>query len=204
MGKAVALGGKGPPVGGMNMILLVRHASHAELGKVLSGRSELSLDAEGLAQAEALVFRLRGREIASLHSSPRHRALQTIAPLAGHRDLPVRRTAALDEIDFGAFTGRSFAELDPVAAWQRWNGERATARCPGGETMSEAVARARRYLLALPASAKPAVCVTHCDIIRGLCAEAMGIGLAGLLSLECDPCSITALAVANGRLECVP
>ena len=186
----------------MKTVLLVRHGTHAQVGHVLSGRSEIALNAQGRAEAEALADRLEGRPLASLHCSPRRRAQETIAPLARRLGLPVRTTDALDEIDFGRFTGRRFDALDAEDEdWHRWNSARNTARCPGGETMGEAIARARAYLLALPATAAPALCVTHCDIIRGLMAEAMGEGLGRLLHLECAPGSVTPFHIAAGVLR---
>lgn len=183
--------------------MLVRHGSHAELGRVLSGRSGITLDPRGRAEAEALARGLEGTPIASLHASPRRRALETIEPLAGRRGLAVRVTPALDEIDFGSFAGREFTALDGNAGWDRWNVERATARCPGGETMAEATARATGYLLGLSTEDFPALCVTHCDIIRGIVAEQTGVGFGVMFGLECDPASVTSFVVEGEGLQLV-
>lgn len=183
--------------------MLVRHGSHAELGRVLSGRSGIALDPRGRAEAEALTRGLEGTPIASLHASPRRRALETIEPLAEQRGLAVRVAPALDEIDFGSFDGREFAALDGNADWERWNAERATARCPGGETMAEAIARAVGYLLDLSAEDFPALCVTHCDIIRGIVAEQTGSGLGAMFAFDCEPASVTTLAIEDGKLRLV-
>ncbi|WP_241527375.1 histidine phosphatase family protein [Sphingomonas turrisvirgatae] len=182
----------------MRTIHLVRHGDHDEVGRVLSGRSAIPLNAQGRAQAVALGEWFDGCRPASLHSSPQLRARQTAAPIATRLDLSVREAAALDEIDFGTFTGRSFAALDSDKDWQRWNRERATARCPGGETMAEAVARAREYLWSLPGG-DTAICVTHCDIIRGLVADLLGIGLDRMFVLDCDPGSVTTLVLGEGH-----
>jgi ribonuclease H / adenosylcobalamin/alpha-ribazole phosphatase len=187
----------------VRIVHLVRHGSHAELGRALSGRSEIALNPQGLAEADRLADRLARTPIASLHTSPRRRARQTVAPLARAMGAPVQVTAALDEIDFGRFTGQSFATLDGDPDWFRWNAERATARCPEGETMAEAVARAAGYLDALPDTAFPALCVTHCDVIRGLVADRLGMGLARLFALDCDPASCTTLEWDAGTVRLV-
>lgn len=187
----------------MRTVILVRHGAHAELGRVLSGRSEIALSAQGLAEATALAAALDGAAIASLHASPRRRAQETIAPLAARRGLPVRIANALDEVDFGAFAGRAFAGLDGDPAWFRWNAERHSARCPGGETMAEAVGRAVAYVTALAADDYPALCVTHCDIVRGLVADQLGLGLDRLLAFDCDPASRTTLAWTDGGMRLV-
>lgn len=177
------------------LIILARHGAHAEVGRVLSGRSEIPLSSEGEREAAALARAAQDVGLASLHASPRRRTQQTAAPVATALGLPVTTAPALDEIDFGAFSGRSFDALAGDAAWQLWNAARDTARCPGGETMAEAVARAQAYLAALPAAQTPALCVTHCDIIRGIVANVLGVSYAKMFALDCDPGSLTTLAV---------
>ncbi|WP_069207584.1 histidine phosphatase family protein [Sphingomonas panacis] len=184
----------------MKIVILARHGAHAEVGHVLSGRSEIALSPRGQAEAVALAQALDGTPIASLHASPRRRARDTAAPLGERRGLAVEIAPALDEIDFGAFTGRSFAELDSDPDWFRWNAERATARCPDGETMAEASARAAGYLNSLAPDRLPALCVSHCDVIRGLVARQLGLGFDRMFALECDPASRTTLDLDSGRL----
>lgn len=168
---------------------------------MLSGRSAIGLDPRGHAEAAALARRLDDMPIASIHSSPCRRARETAAPIAERRGLEVRIAPALDEIDFGAFAARSFAALAGDADWARWNAERDSFRCPGGETMGEAVSRALGYLAALSAADMPAVCVTHCDVIRGVVAASLGLGFDGMFALDCDPASITTLALDGGGVR---
>ncbi|SDA30922.1 histidine phosphatase family protein [Sphingomonas sp. NFR15] len=184
----------------MRIVILVRHGTHAEVGQILSGRSEIALGAGGRAEAAALATALDGTPVASLHVSPRRRARETATPFAARRALTADIAPALDEIDFGAFTGRAFADLDGDPEWFRWNAERATARCPGGETMAEACARAERYLAQLAPDGFPALCVTHCDVIRGLVVQQLGIGFERLFALECDPASRTTIDLDSGRV----
>jgi ribonuclease H / adenosylcobalamin/alpha-ribazole phosphatase len=185
------------------IVHLIRHGSHQEVGKVLSGRSEIALDEAGRRDAETLIEMFTNSPVASIHSSPRRRAWETALPLAKSRGLAIERADALDEVDFGGFTGRGFAALADDPDWCRWNAERAEARCPGGETMREVVDRARGYLFSLPDEAFPAICVTHCDIVRGVVADQLGMGLARIFSLECDPGSVTTLAIEGGNTRIV-
>ncbi|MBW8745673.1 MAG: histidine phosphatase family protein [Sphingomonas sp.] len=174
-------------------IYLVRHGSHGEVGHVLSGRSEVALNAQGKAEAEALAHRLASVPIASIHSSPRKRTRETAAAIAACHASEVRIAEALDEIDFGRFAGRGFAELAGDPDWRHWNAERATARCPEGETMAEASARAMAYIKSLPPGQAPALCVSHCDVIRGLVAQTLNLGFDGIFAFDCDPASLTTL-----------
>lgn len=184
------------------LILLARHGTHDEVGRVLSGRSEIALNSAGQRQAEGLAALLAGRRLGAIYSSPRRRCRQTAVPPAERSGLPIRIAAALDEIDFGSFTARSFAALDAEPEWRRWNAERGFARCPGGETMAEAVDRAAGWLTALP-DADPVLCVTHCDVIRGVVARSLGIGFEHLFALPCDPGSLTTLALEGEMLRLV-
>jgi len=189
----------------MTLIHLVRHGHHDEVGRVLSGRSSIALNRRGRAQAEALVSKFSEMELGTVHSSPRLRALETAAPIAQAHGLAIDIAPALDEIDFGAFAGREFSELDGDPAWHRWNAERAHWRCPGGETMGEVVARAEGLLFSLTEAgrAAPVVCVTHCDVIRGIVAHALGWPMEKMFALRCDPASLTTLAVARGTVKII-
>lgn len=175
------------------LVLLARHGTHAEVGRVLSGRSEIALDARGEQEAAALAQHLAAVPLSAIYTSPRRRTRDTAAAVAHARGLPVQAAPALDEIDFGRFTGASFAALAADPGWRMWNERRGTARCPGGETMREATARALDLLTAL----EPGVtlCVTHCDVIRGLVVHWLGLGFERMFQLGCDPGSVTTLAL---------
>jgi probable phosphoglycerate mutase len=175
------------------MIHLVRHGSHAEVGHFLSGRSDIGLSARGRDEAQALAAHLAERRIASIHVSPRRRTRETALPIAARTGLVPLAASPLDEIDFGRFAGARFDDLAEDPDWQRWNSDRAVARCPGGETMVEAIARAWAYIHAIPAEQTPALCITHCDIIRGLVTHALGLSLDRIFAFECEPASLTTL-----------
>lgn len=175
------------------LLLLARHGAHAEVGHVLSGRSEIALSERGHDEAAALARHLAGVELSAIYASPRRRTVETAAAVAQPRGIAVVDAPALDEIDFGAFAGRDFAALAEDPDWQRWNAERGSARCPGGETMAEAVARAVGFLASVGAGTT--LCVTHCDIIRGAVAHWLGLGFERMFQLGCDPGSVTTLAL---------
>ena len=182
-------------------IHLVRHGHHAEVGRVLSGRSEIALDATGARQARALAAMLKAERYTVIYSSPRRRCLDTATPIAGAAGAFVSPAEALDEIDFGSFSGRGFADLDRDPDWRRWNAERETFRCPGGETMEEAVARGLTFLHANGDRKGTLLCVTHCDLIRGMVALVLGMPFAQMFALPCDPGSLTILDLNDGALR---
>jgi probable phosphoglycerate mutase len=181
-------------------LFLVRHAAHVELGKVLSGRrSDVALSSEGLDQAAIVADLLGTIPLAAVYSSPRERAWYTARDIADPHELEVTVTGGLDEIDFGDWTGKQFSDLEGDEDWQRWNEARGNARTPGGESMSEAVGRARAALETIAAEhdGQTAVAVTHCDIIRGVLAHYLGMPLDNLLRFDVDPASISTLELGR-------
>lgn len=183
-------------------ILLVRHGSHDELGRVLSGRSEIALNSVGKAQAERLAARLRHEAIAKIFTSPRRRARETASIVANGCAVTPVAVDALDEIDFGDWSGRSFADLEADEQWRLWNEDRGRARTLGGETMADATSRARRHVEAC-AEDGVVLCVSHCDIIRGLVTHYRNLGADRLLSFDIAPASVTTLRVSDGVVEVV-
>jgi ribonuclease H / adenosylcobalamin/alpha-ribazole phosphatase len=184
----------------VSIVHLARHGSHAEVGHVLSGRSEIGLSAKGREEAGWLAERLAGSEITAIYSSPRRRALETAGVVAARLGVDVQIVAALDEIDFGEWVGQSFEALEGDARWRMWNQHRASAAAPGGEAMAVAIERARSFLTTIAEG--EALCVSHCDIIRGVVANYIGLHLDHLLAFDCDPASLTTLELwpGGGRL----
>lgn len=176
----------------MRRVYLARHARHREVGHILSGRSEIGLSAAGRDEAARLAERLAGVPLAAVHASPRRRARETAEIVAARHRLPVTEAPALDEIDFGSWSGQSFAALEDDPAWRRWNAERGAAATPAGETMAGAVARAADHIATIEAEG-PVLCVSHCDVIRGLVVHHLGLGMDAIFRFGCDPASLTTL-----------
>src|SRR3546814_15399269 len=94
--------------------------SHSELGKVLSGRIQISLDAEGERQISRLAEQLADKGIARIETSPRPRTRRTADIIARRLRVEVEVADALDEIDLGEWTGKSYSALDADPRWHRW------------------------------------------------------------------------------------
>lgn len=181
-------------------ILLVRHAAHVELGQRLSGRRrDVALSREGLEQAEIVADLIAVEPIAAVYASPRERAYYTAREIADRYEQKVRIADALDEVDFGDWTGRSFDELAGEPEWKLWNEQRATARPPGGESMDEACARAVAALedMTRDHPDQSVVAVSHCDIIRAVIAHYLGLSLDNILRFDIDPASVSRLAIGG-------
>jgi broad specificity phosphatase PhoE len=188
--------------GEMTTFFLVRHAAHGLLDRVLVGRlAGVRLAPCGLSQAQRLAERLQGERITVVQSSPRERACETAEPIAGRTGLPLDIAPALDEIDMGEWTGRSFASLNGDPRWRHWNLARGSARPPGGESMRDVQVRVLRHLehLHLLHAAGRIVLVSHAEAIRCVLLHFLGMPLHDFVRLELAPATISTVAIDNGR-----
>lgn len=177
---------------------------HDEFGHVLSGRAGASpLTGEGRMQAEGVAAWLGPGSgqgpgmLSAIHASPRGRTVETASIIAAACGLEFAVAPGLDEVDFGSWNGQPFAELETDPRWRDWNRQRSASRAPGGETMAGAVNRAVHHIehTARQQPGATILCVTHCDIIRGIVAHYLGISLDNLLRFDVDPGSISTVIV---------
>lgn len=167
---------------------------------MLSGRQEgIPLAPEGTSQAAALARLLSATPPDAVQASPVQRAQETARAIAAECGREVETVAALDEIDFGEWTGRRFAELDGDPAWERWNTARAAAEVPGGESMAAAQQRAVVHLreTARRHPGGTVAMVTHCDIIRAIVAAVLGLSLDRILRFDVGPATISRIAAGE-------
>lgn len=184
----------------MTTFLLIRHAAHGAQGVRLVGRMpDAGLSVLGREQADRLARRLERSPIEAVCSSPMERAMATARAIADRRGITPRIEHALDEIDFGTWTGQSFAELASDPVWQAWNGFRSASRPPGGEAMIEVQARAVELIERLrhEHGDGTVALVSHADVIRAVLVHFLGMPLDLILRLEVEPGSVSILSVAD-------
>jgi probable phosphoglycerate mutase len=157
------------------------------------------LGPRGREQAERLAERLSRESIASVHTSPLERARETAEPIAARVDRPLEIDEGLQEIAFGAWSGRSFEELDRDPAWRTWNAARSVSRPPGGETMLEAQARIVAAMERLREShrGRCLVLVSHADVIKAALLYHLGLPIDAYARFDIEPASISTLAVGD-------
>jgi probable phosphoglycerate mutase len=186
-------------------LLLARHAAHAELGRVLSGRTDTAaLSEEGRDQAARLAQRLRRLSPGTLFASPRRRAQETAGILGAALGIAPRAAPPLDEIDFGDWTGRSFADLEGDPDWTAWNGQRAVTRPPSGEAMHEAQSRILGWIDAIRRLGPEGtvVAVTHGDLIKAALCAYLGLSLDAHHRFDIAPAGLSGIELwpAGGRV----
>ncbi|HEX3485423.1 MAG TPA: histidine phosphatase family protein [Micropepsaceae bacterium] len=191
----------------MTEFLLVRHAEHALQNRVLVGRNDdAPFSAAGLAQLTRLADALSGVSVAAVHSSPRQRARETAAAIAAPHFLAVDVVDALDEIDYGAWTGLALDVLEGRPDWHAWNRLRAVASPPLGESMQALQQRVLAYLddLRKNFAGRTLVLVSHAEPIRAALLHAMSLSLNDFSRIDVSTASITRLQPAEHASPIVP
>jgi broad specificity phosphatase PhoE len=181
---------------------LIRHAERLGDQAMLVGRSGgLHLSSPGKIQAERLANHLAREPISHVLSSPVERARETAAPLARRLGVTVDIAPALTEINSGAWTGRTFPELDATdAQWRRFNQLRSLTRIPSGETMVEVQARFVSEMLRLQEEFPHAgiALVSHSDPIKIALACFLGAPLDFYDRLEIGLGSVSVVTLGPG------
>ena len=182
----------------MTTFALIRHASHALLGHTIVGRLPgVQLSARGLREAEALASRLEGWPIQALYSSPLERARATAAAIADRLRLEVQAADELNEIDYGAWTNRTLADLREIPEWRRFNLFRSGSRIPGGESMVEVQDRMLQLIERLRCvhPEQTVALVGHGDVIKAALAYYLGVPLDLFGRIELSPASLSVIRV---------
>lgn len=187
-------------------ILLVRHASHDLLGRVLAGRMPgVHLGEGGKEEAKLLAHRLSRRPVVAAYAGPLERAQETAGPIAARHALRVLSTRCIDEIDFGAWSGRRFDELEVDPCWRRWNSRRATARAPDGESMPEVQSRVLQVLrsIARRHPGETVVAVSHGDVIKAALVHFLGRPIEAIDDFDVAPAAISTVVLTESAGEVV-
>lgn len=190
----------------MTKFSLIRHGSHDVIDHILVGRMPgVRLNSEGRDQAARVANHLSRERVDAVESSPQLRAQEMAEPIAERFALQIAISAELDELDAGAWTGRSFADLGDDPLWSRWNTQRGALRAPGGESMLELQTRAVDHLNRI-ASAMPdghvALC-SHAEVIRAVALHALNLPLDDFQRVEIAPATISTFAINRDGIQVV-
>jgi probable phosphoglycerate mutase len=144
---------------------LIRHGeTEWTLSGQHTGRTDIPLTPTGQRQAERLGRRLAGRSFALVLSSPLGRARETCR-LAGYES----RMQVIDDLrewDYGIYEGRTSEAIRAVTpGWSIW-----TSPVPGGESVDQVGARARRVIDRALAAGGDAALFAHGHVLRILAA----------------------------------
>jgi broad specificity phosphatase PhoE len=174
-------------------LILVCHASTAAV-RGSSFPSDEPLDDHGKADAAALAGRLPDAE--RWLTAPESRARQTAETLG----LDAAVEPALRDCDYGAWRGRSFADVqarepDAVAAWL----DDPAAAPHGGESIRALLARVADWLGDEQRRHARTIAVTHAAVIRAAILGAIGAPPKSFWRIDVTPLSVTRLSGGAGR-----
>ncbi|RDI59328.1 histidine phosphatase family protein [Microvirga subterranea] len=178
----------------------VRHAAHDRVGTILCGRMQgVSLGPLGRSQAESVSARLADENISVVLTSPLDRARETAEPIGAKIGCQVEICEAINEIEFGEWSGQSFDTLAGDPRWNTWNQSRSTSRPPGGETMLEVQTRVVSALEQLRRDhpGGSLAVVSHGDVIKSALLYYLGMPIDAYSRFDIDPASISTVAVSD-------
>ncbi|GAA3259401.1 bifunctional RNase H/acid phosphatase [Nonomuraea helvata] len=181
-----------PPTRVATSLLLLRHGeTELSLERRFSGRGDVELTPNGLAQAAAAAERLSREPYRpdAIISSPLERARQTAQAVAQRTGLDVEVDEDLRELDFGAWEGHTFTEVQRrwPAELTAWLADPETAP-PGGESFASAARRvqAAGERLIERYEGKTILAVSHVTPIKILLRLALMAPLESLYRMHLD------------------
>lgn len=163
----------------MLTIGVLRHATTAwNTAGRMQGRRDIPLSAAG--RAEVAQWRVPAAFAATTRwiSSPLARAVETARALGG-REPSIE--PALTEMDWGAWEGRTLAELRARhgAAFAALEARGLDFLPPAGESPRDVLARVQRWAARFAPQAQPAIVVTHKGVLRAFLVAATGWDMIG-------------------------
>jgi probable phosphomutase (TIGR03848 family) len=185
----------------MGTLLLIRHGrTAANATGILAGRTPgVVLDEVGRETTSALSLRLKEVNIAQVVVSPLERTQETAALLFNNL-VPKALDDRLLECDYGTWQGMKLSELATNELWPIVQQRPDEMIFPEGESMNDMSARAstamREWDAKLVAEHGNDViwaAVSHGDIIKAICADAMGLPLRKFQTLMIEPASVSVI-----------
>jgi broad specificity phosphatase PhoE len=185
----------------MTRIVLVRHGEVPGISpERFRGRASLRLTEHGLAQARTTAKRIAERwRPALIYTSPLQRCVQTGQMIADACDRPALVLDDLNDIDYGAWTGRSHEEVRERAPleYQQWRIAPDLVRFPAGESLQDLSTRAAdalRFVTTHQAD-DTVVLVGHDSSNRAILLHALGLPLSAYWRIAQSPCGISEIVM---------
>jgi len=179
-----------PAQGEPTVTLLLRHGqTPMSVQKRYAGRSDVPLTDVGVQQAAAAAKRLASVGLGVIVTSPLLRTVQTAQEVASVTGAAVITDDGFRETDFGAWEGRTFAEVR-----ERWPSELTTwladpdVAPPGGESFTDVSTRVTAALHRVLADreGQRVLIVSHVTPIKTLVAAALLAPSAALFRMHLD------------------
>ena len=184
-----------PAQGEPTVTVLLRHGqTPMSVQKRYAGRSDVPLTDVGVQQAAAAAKRLASAGLDAIVTSPLLRTVQTAREVAAVTGAAVVTDDGFRETDFGAWEGRTFAEVR-----ERWPAELSAwladpeVAPPGGESFTDVSARVTAALHRVLAARKgqTVLIVSHVTPIKTLVTAALLAPPAALYRMHLDVAALS-------------
>lgn len=185
-------------------VILIRHGDTGiqHRGRYI-GSTDIPLSPDGWLQASQLAAPLRREAAGKYISSPSRRARETARAALDWCTIATEFDPDLREVDFGAWEGKTFAEItashpQDVAKWAAYHADFAFPKGEGIAAFAKRVQEAGRRLAADPA--ETVAVFTHAGVIRALICHYLALECSKYLHFDIKPASVTTIAIHdNGR-----
>ena len=168
------------------------------------GRLPIPLSDSGRKQIERIASHLRSFRVAGIWTSPLARTVETARlAAAAIGEVPVHTDEGLNEVAYGRWEGRTFAELLDDPAYHRFHKDPLGAAIPEGESLLQVRTRVLEAMerVAMQVDGGTAVIVSHGDPIRIVLCECLGIPLTDFRRLRVDNGGLSAIDVLGNWVE---
>jgi broad specificity phosphatase PhoE len=164
------------------------------------GHSDTTLSERGRRQAGLLARRLKFERINAVYASDLRRAVETVSAICEPRCLEWRCDGRLRELNFGAWEGLTYAEVQDryAQALTAWEAEPLGTAPPGGETLAQLAGRVEAFLAGLDDVSDPdwtALLVAHRGSLRVLLCLALGLPPEVRWRFRIEPASLSAVSL---------
>jgi len=189
-------------------LILIRHGeTDWNTDQRIQGHLDIALNRTGLAQAAAIGKRFDNDRIDVLVSSDLRRAMQTMAPVAEGRDLPVLPDRRLRERHLGILQGktREEAQRDVPHAYDVFRSRLPGAELEGGESLDAFATRVVDALTELIEAHrnKRVVAVTHGGVLDIAYRHATGMALEAARTFTIHNASVNTFRVEGSKFVLV-
>jgi broad specificity phosphatase PhoE len=183
-------------------VMLVRHAqTNSNVTGYYMGWSEEDLDEVGYAQAHRLSARLASLPIASVYTSPLHRAHTTAAILTQPHRLKPEVLDDLIEVRLGDWQGLGADKVKLMwpELWRQLRIDPSDVTVPNGESFRQLTERAIRAFNTVVSieGGKLVVIASHEAIVKVLVAHVLGVSNSIYPRFEIANASLTVIRAAN-------
>jgi len=165
-------------------VVLIRHPAVEVEPGVCYGRSDVPLAASADHGAQAVCAHLAALGaplLEQLWTSPLTRCASVAERLALAFDVPLRRDARWQEMDFGAWELQRWDDIDR-AALDAWAADLMHACAHGGESVARFAERVARVADAVGQVNAPQWALTHAGVIRAFASHVLRVPLDTLLA----------------------